>query len=147
MNQYPYAIFAHMKSAKHKIVKEKVTITELSIHNQVCKYLKLLNVMFLSDFAAGIKLSAGMANRQSMQKSNHAFPDIHILEPRNGKHGLFIELKRDVSALYNKNGTYIKSEHIEAQRACIVALNEKGYHAQFCCGFDEAKTAIDNYLK
>lgn len=122
--------------------------SELSVHNQVCKYLKAQypNVMFLSDFGAGIKMSIGMANRQSMQKSNHAFPDLMIFEPRGRYHGLFIELKRDVNSLLTKKGEYIKSEHISDQINCLTELCKRGYHAQFACGFDEAKLAIDNYL-
>lgn len=134
------------KGIDHELEKK---VTELSVHMAVCKYLKLQypSVMFLSDFAAGMKLTPGMAARQTMQKSNHSFPDLMILEPRNGYYGLFIELKRDRSALYKKDGSYIKSEHIEAQGACIHYLRLKGYFATFACGFDEAKSVIDRYLQ
>lgn len=124
-------------------------VKESDVHLQVCKYLKLAypDVLFLSDFAAGMKMTKGMANRQTMLKSNHSFPDLMILEPCGGYYGLFIELKRDRSALYKKDGSYIKSEHIEAQRGCIEALSKRGYAAQFACGLDEAKNVIDTYLK
>lgn len=133
---------------KYKIEQSKNKVTELSVHNQVCKYLKAQypNVMFLSDFAAGIKMSIGMASRQSMQKSNHAFPDIMVFEPRGRFHGLFLEVKRDSDALYNKDGSFKKSDHIEAQRYCITELYRKGYQAQFVCGFDAAKLVIDTYF-
>ncbi len=127
--------------------REKSLTTELNVHNSVCKYLKLLNVMFISDFAAGIKLTKGMAMRQKMQKSDHAYPDIIIFEPRGQFHGLFVELKRDHDALFNKNGTFKKSEHIDDQQICHDELRERGYFVEFACGFDEAKNLIDNYLK
>ncbi len=139
-----------VRSAKHKVVKEadlKNKVTELSVHNAVCKYLKLQypGVMFLSDFGAGIKLSHGMADRQSMQKSNHAFPDIMIFEPRGGYYGLFIEIKRN-DDIYKKNGDFKKNEHIYDQIICRDLLNSKGYLANFGCGFDECKQIIDNYF-
>lgn len=142
--------FSYMTSAKkHKIEQPKIKVTELSVHNQVCKYLKAQypDVMFLSDFAAGIKLSHGMANRQSMQKSNHAFPDIHILEPRKGYHGLFIEVKKDDSIFYKGTREIKPVQHVLDQFECMYQLNQKGYRAEFGCGFDECKKLIDDYLK
>lgn len=142
--------FNYMKSArKMKIERPELKKkTELSIHNQVCKYLKAQypNVMFLSDFAAGIKMSIGMASRQSLQKSNHAFPDIHILEPRNGYYGLFIEVKKDDSIFYKGTREIKPIKHIEDQFECMYQLNRKGYRAEFGCGFDECKKLIDDYF-
>ena len=127
----------------------KATLKESDIHTQVCKYIKAQypKIIFLSDFGAGIKMTDGMARRQVAQKSNHSFPDLMIFEPRNGFHGLFIELKRDIDSLYNKNGLFKKSEHIENQINCLMELCELNYYAVFACGFDEAKKIIDNYLK
>lgn len=102
--------------------------------------------MFISDFAAGIKLSAGMAMRQKNQKSDHDWPDIFIAEIRGNYHGLFLELKRDRDALYNKDGSFIKSQHITDQIHCLNLLNERGYYARFACGTDEAVKLVDYYL-
>jgi len=139
----------YMRSAKKmKIEQPKIKVTELSVHNQVCKYLKAQypNVMFLSDFAAGIKMSIGMASRQSMQKSNHAFPDIMVFEP-NGKYkGLFIEVKKDDSIFYKGTREIKPVQHILDQFECMYQLNRKGYLADFGCGFDECKKLIDNYF-
>lgn len=134
---------------KMKIEQPKLKVTELSVHNQVCKYLKAQypNVMFLSDFAAGMKMSIGMASRQSLQKSNHAFPDIMVFEPRGGYHGLFIEVKRDDSIFYKGTREIKPVQHILDQFECMYQLNRKGYRADFGCGFHECKKLIDNYLK
>lgn len=135
---------------KHKVEKESLPkATELSVHNAICKYLKLQypNAMFMSDFAAGIKLSHLMASRQSNQKSNHSYPDVIIFEPRGGYAALFIELKRDRDALYNKDGSFKKSEHLDRQRECHRSLRERGFMAEFACGFDEARHFIDLYFK
>lgn len=120
--------------------------SELDVHSAVCKYLKLKQCMFISDFAAGIKMSQGMAMRQKSQKSDHDWPDILVFEPRGIYHGLCIELKRDRDSLYNKDGTMKKSEHLTAQLTCLNLLNQKGYYACFACGLDEAMKLIDEYL-
>ena len=126
----------------------KPLIRESDIHTQVCKYIKAQypKVMFLSDFGAGIKMTKGMAQRQVMQKSGHAFPDLMIFEPVRNWHGLFIELKRDYDSLYNKDGSFKKSGHISEQYTCLNELRKKGYYADFACGFDAAKEMIDSYL-
>jgi hypothetical protein len=134
-----------------ELPKERVksTLTEAMVHAQVCKYLKAQypNVMFISDFAAGMKMSIGMASRQNMLKSNHSFPDIHVLEPRNGKHGLFIEVKKDDSIFYKGTREIKPVQHVLEQFECMYQLNKKGYEADFGCGFDECKNIIDNYLR
>src|SRR6184192_784603 len=127
-------------------VKREKKHSELDVHSAVCKYLKLKQLMFISDFAAGIKLTAGMAMRQKNQKSDHDWPDVFIAEPRGNYHGLFIELKRDRDSLYNKDGSMKKSDHLTNQLTCLNLLNQKGYYARFACGLDEAVGIIENYL-
>lgn len=138
------------KSAKPMKIErpELKKITELEVHNQVCKYLKAQypNVMFLSDFAAGIKMSIGMASRQSLQKSNHAFPDIMIFEPRGGYHGLFLEVKKDNGIFYKGTDNIKKNNHVEEQQECLNLLVKKGYRATFGCGFEDCKLIIDQYM-
>jgi hypothetical protein len=148
--QIQYGMLGMKSAPKKKIVKidEPKPIKEVDVHNMVCKYIKAQypNVMFISDFAAGIKMSVGMASRMKLQRSNHSFPDLMILEPRNGYHGLFIELKRDKDQLLNKDGSRKLTDHLKSQQAAIISLEFKGYYATFACGFDEAKNIIDNYL-
>lgn len=119
---------------------EKLKVTERSVHNAVCKYLKLQypNVMFLSDFGAGLHMTPGNAQLQNKQKSNHSFPDLMIFEPRGGYHGLFIEIKRD--------DKLVKSDHTKRQGECHTELVTKGYLATFGLGFDQCKKIIDFYL-
>lgn len=63
------------------------------------------------------------------------FPDLFIYEARNGFNGLAIELK--------VKGNYASP----SQKAWIVNLNNRGYLAKVCTGFDDAKETIDNYFK
>lgn len=128
--------------------RAKSNVTELSVHNAVCKYLKAQypTAMFMSDFGAGIKMGIGMATRQSNQKSNHSYPDIIIFEPRGLFKGLMIEVKKDHDTLYTGKGIMRKNDHFEDQAKCIAELNERGYFATFGCGFDECKQIIDDYM-
>jgi len=120
--------------------------TETNVQNAICKYLKLKGVMFISDSAAGMVLSKGMVNRMKTNRSNHSFPDIFICEPCGNFHGLFIEVKRSYEDLYNLNGSFKKSDHIDAQIECLVQLRKRGYRAEFACGFDECKKIVNNYF-
>lgn len=61
-------------------------------------------------------------------------PDIFFPCARGQYHGMFIEMK---------SGTGRVSEF---QKNWIDALNEAGYHAVVCYGFEEAKSEIEAYL-
>ena len=61
-------------------------------------------------------------------------PDICLPVARSGFHGLYIELKVYGGRLKNN------------QLAWITALSKQSYAAVVCFGFDEARTAIEDYL-
>jgi hypothetical protein len=63
------------------------------------------------------------------------YPDLNLLTPRHGFAGLFIELKRE------KGGSLQRE-----QADWIDWLNEQGFMAVVCKGFDAAKEAIQSYL-
>jgi hypothetical protein len=120
---------------------------EYHLQKQVCAYLNLQypKVMFLSDSVAFVKLSMPQAVRnKQIQKSGFKCPDLIILEPKGKYHGLFIELK--VKSPFKKDGSILKNEHLEGQQKTISDLQEKGYFAVFCTGFNEAKETIDFYM-
>jgi hypothetical protein len=60
---------------------------------------------------------------------------IPIPIPSQGKHSLYIELKRKVGGVVSEN-----------QKTVIGRLNELGNHAVVCCGFEEAKKVVEDYL-
>ena len=123
-------------------------MTEKTLHKQVCQYLRLQypNVLFNSDLAGSMKLTIGQAVQLKTLRSNRGFPDIAIYEPRNGYHGLFIELKKEGEKLYKKIGDPV-DDHIKEQLYCLLKLKSKGYQTAFAIGFDQAKFIIDEYLK
>lgn len=122
---------------------------EFELQKEVCKYLNLQypNVLYLSDTIANVKLTPQQAGRNKLiQKQFFKCPDLLILEPNKyGYSGLFIELK--IKSPFKKNGEVFQDDHLKGQEKTILELNQKGYCATFCTGFDEAKNVIDNYLK
>ena len=61
-------------------------------------------------------------------------------------YGLFIELKKEGTRIFKKDGTLVADEHIREQFDMLAELRNRGYAAEFACGFDEAKKIIDEYL-
>lgn len=121
---------------------------EKTLHQQVADYLKLQypGVLFHSDFGSGIKLTIGQASQQKRLQSGRAWPDIFIAEPRGGKHGLFLELKRQGTIVVLKNGQLTANPHIREQYEVLMELIRRGYVADFAVGFEASTKAIDQYL-
>lgn len=128
-------------------------MTEAQLQEAVCKYIshQYPSVMFNSDMS-GVKLTKGQAIRASKLRSSRGFPDLVIYEPKyqgvqiSFSGCLFIELKREGVKITKKDGTLVADTHIREQAAVIQELRERGYVAEFACGFDEAKQIIDKYL-
>lgn len=128
-------------------------MTELELQAQVADYLRLQypQALFHSDFGSGIKLTPGQAMRQKrLQGGRRSWPDMFIAEVRSlgdkYYHGLFIELKKAGTRIYRKDGRLVANEHIHEQFDMLEQLRQRGYIAEFACGFDEAKKIIDEYL-
>ena len=61
--------------------------------------------------------------------------------------GLMIELKKEGTRIFKKDGKLVSDEHIREQFDMLMDLRQRGYAAEFACGFDEAKKLIDDYMK
>lgn len=68
--------------------------------------------------------------------------DLFLAFPAHGKHGFFIELKRnkEYTDSDRKTATWI------GQLAFIEKIKKVGYHADFCYGWEDAKIKIERYL-
>lgn len=142
-------------------------MTELELQAQVADYIRLKypSVLFHSDFGSGIKLTMGQAIRQKrLNGGRRSWPDMFIAEPMSRKidlskdspfdkaaklvmySGLFIELKKAGTRIYRKDGCLVSDAHIREQFDMLEQLRQRGYMAEFACGFDEAKEIIDKYL-
>lgn len=132
---------------------------EASIHQLVCDFLRYQypDVIFRTDFAAGIKMTMGQAVRHKRMQGDRAYPDLFIAQPayRTARlaggdtsqyHGLYLELKREGTTIYLRNGQLSSSKHIREQAATLERLEKLGYRARFAIGFDEAIAAIKEYL-
>ena len=132
-------------------------MTELELQAQVADYIRLKypSVIFHSDFGSGIKLTMGQAIRQKrLNGGRKSWPDMFIAEPRTVRKdgdkfyyaGLMIELKKAGTRIYRKDGRLVSDAHIREQFDMLEQLRQRGYMAEFACGFDEAKEIIDRYL-
>lgn len=123
-------------------------MSERTLHRAVCDYIRMAypEVIFNTDLSGAGKLTMGQATALKALRSGRGFPDLVIYEPKNDFCGLFLELKREGTKVYNKKFVGA-TPHIEEQIQMLEKLNDKGYAACFAVGFDEAKTIIDNYLK
>lgn len=143
-------------------------MTESELQEVVAGYLvyHYPDVMFRSDFGAGVKLTKNQAARQRRQNGGRSkWPDMFIAEPMVGhirmctisqyRHygteaedvccGLYLELKKEGTRLKKKNGDWA-TEHIAEQAKTLEKLRQRGYCAEFAVGFEQAKNIIDEYL-
>lgn len=123
---------------------------EFDLQVAVSKYLshQYLNVLFISDTIANLKLTPMQAGRNKrIQKNGFKTPDLLILEARNGFNGLFIELKLETPFKKDGNIKASQNDHLKGQLESIELLNSKGYKACFSWGFEMTKNIIDGYLK
>ena len=136
-------------------------MTELELQAQVADYIRLQypSVIFHSDFGSGIKLTMGQAIKQKrLNGGRRSWPDMFIAETiiskivhNDGSYdaysGLFVELKREGTRIFKKDGKLVADEHIREQFDMLHDLRARGYAAEFACGFDEAKKLIDDYMR
>ena len=78
------------------------------------------------------EIEAANLKRQGVKRG---VPDLFLPVARKGFHGLFIELK-------TKNGKVS-----EWQKQWLADRTEQGYQAVVCYGADEARKALEGYLK
>ena len=129
-------------------------MTEHEMYMQIADYMRYQypDVIYRFDLAADLKLSIGQAKKHKRLQRRRGYPDLFIAEPKVDLidmikySGLFLELKRPDVKIYKKNGELVANEHIREQAALLEELRQRGYVAEFACGFDEAKKFIDEYL-
>jgi len=121
--------------------------TESKIQLDICEYIKdaYPNVVFTSE-SSGIKLTIGQSMVAKRTRSSRALPDIWVLEPKKGYHGLCIELKKHGEKVYKKNGAVRSNGHLNEQEEIQQVLRHKGYMCEFGVGLEEAKRIIDWYM-
>lgn len=133
---------------------------EESIQIAICEYLKLSypNVIFTCDLASGMKLPIWIAAKHKKMRSSRGLPDLFIAHQKktygnvfservvHTNHGLFLELKKDGSSPFLKDGSLSKDKHVQEQNKILQQLILQGYKAEFAVGYDHAVEIIDEYL-
>lgn len=126
----------------------RIVGSERDLMLQVSRFLqvKYPDVSYRFDLAADMKLTMGQASRNKTLHPKRGYPDLFIAHPKGGKHGLYLELKREGERVYLKNGTLSTSPHIQEQAAQLQKLADLGYQASFSVGYDQTVKMIDSYL-
>ena len=121
--------------------------TENQLYEQVARYLNTHYPGTPYHFdLSGVWTPSHAARNLYGRLNNRAWPDLFIAAPRRGSHGLFLELKRDGTRLFKKNG-HGATPHISEQALVLKYLCESGYNAKFACGLDEARQMINDYME
>lgn len=76
-----------------------------------------------------------VGKRMNDEGRRKGYPDLQLLTPRGGYHGLVIEMKKV------KGGT-LEPE----QKDWLAWFESQGYRVAVCKGFEEAKAVIEGYL-
>lgn len=122
---------------------------EAYIHALLCNYLRTNypDVIFTTDLN-GVRLPMGLAKKCKPLKSSRGIPDLLVLFPCNGWHGLLIEVKTDTAdqALL-RNGQPRADAHLAEQLHTIERLRRLGYFACFVHGFAAGRKAIEDYFR
>lgn len=122
---------------------------EANIHQQACDYMRLQyhDLLFRTDFAAGIKMTMGQAVKHKRLQAGRAWPDLFIAAPIGMYYGAFFELKEPGATVILKSGALSSDAHIQEQAAVLQQLKDLGYYAEFAIGFDDFKQQLDGYVK
>ena len=116
--------------------KSKNKQPEYELQKAICRYLDIkYNKVFYNGSAGGVWTTWSQGKKMVATGYKSGFPDIFIYEPRGEYSGLAIELK--------VKGNYASPK----QKEVLQLLNNAGYLAKVCTGFDNAIEVIDDYLK
>lgn len=128
-------------------MKRLTTPLESVVHRQLCDLVRIKwpDAIFNSD-GAGNMLTKAQAGMAKMLRCHSGFPDWMLAEPRGQYHGMFLELKREGTGLYLKNGTLSRNAHVQEQAEMLQQLVKRGYYANFAEGYDDAAAQVERYM-
>lgn len=120
-------------------------MTETTEHRMFCKWLNYQypNILFMSDYYSFLSQKSRLT-LVSLRKKG--MTDIFIAEPNEKYKGLFIEIKRTGTKIFNKKGEFV-NEHIQEQAEILDKLILKGYCATFGIGYTDCTEIVKKYLR
>lgn len=104
---------------------------EQAVLIQWCQY-KKIPIFAIPNGGSRHPLEAVNLKRQGVKPG---VPDLFLPFSRNGKHGLFIEMK------------YGRNKPSEQQKEWLAYLDGAGYKTAVCYSFEEARRTIEDYVK
>ena len=122
-------------------------MSEYNLHKAVVMYInmKYPKALYHSDLS-GVKMSMGTIRKMAALNKYRGFPDL-ILYEKNMKYiGLVMELKKEGSSPFKKNGDLKTSEHLDNQVFWLNHLAKLGFKTSFVVGVPEAIKTIDDYF-
>lgn len=128
-----------MKRAMINSLKTKVKRPysgEAGVQKAVIDYIKYQypQVLYCAS-AGGVRTSMKQAIKMKATGYVKGVPDLQIFEAVGNYHGLLIEIK-DIKGVVSKE-----------QKEWIKNLNDRGYYATYCRGYEECIKIIDGYFK
>ena len=109
---------------------------ELKVQIAVVNWIKYnFPEMLYCASAGGMRTTLSVAKKMKASGYVKGVPDLQLMQPTNKHHGMFIELKADKRSYATKE-----------QKEWIAKLNNRGYYAVICKGFDDAIEQITGYL-
>lgn len=120
--------------------------SEQILQIKLCSYIKNFypNVYFSSD-PSGLRVTPGLRSLLKATRSRHAQLDITILEPRYGKMGLILELKKE--SPFKIGGKELKKDkHLQDQLVTMNHLYNKGFLCMWCWNIDDGINVLNEYL-
>lgn len=82
------------------------------------------------------KMNATIGKRMNREGRRKGYPDLQLLVPHAGYHGLIIEMKR-------QDGGEVSPEQMD----WLEWLAQMGYKVAVCAGFEAAKQVVSDYLR
>lgn len=122
-------------------------MNENQLMEQLAQWLNLTYPKLLYHFdLSGMFTSSHKARNLYGRLNARGWPDLLIYEARSGFVGLALELKRQGTVIYKKNGSLRASVHLTEQQAMLDELSKRGWSAHFGVGFDETTALIHTYM-
>ena len=111
-------------------------MSEERLQSEVIKYIQLQypKARYCASLGGQYQPFQSQRNRARRTGYSKGFPDLFIYEARNGYHGLALEIKT------------IKGRATKEQKEWIKNLNDRGYFAAVCTGFDEFEKVFNQYF-
>ncbi len=128
-----------MKRCATTAIDEDIGTTEFQSQARVAMYLRSIGLLFTATIGGHLKQIPSRAKAVS-EGYEKGVPDLLVFEPRNGYHGLAIEMKRP--RVKGRSNGAVSAD----QRRWLTEMNSRGYLARVCFGDVAAIDLVALYM-